>query len=251
MQDPVVGGFEPAHVALRRAIAMSFDDAEWMRTFDQGLAWPQQHLIGPDVVGYDPKYRNPNGFDPATANALLDRYGYKRGPDGYRTAPDGKPLVIRQIVGTSSTGRRVAEFMKRGFDRIGVRIEFDAIQPAERLKRMFRCSHQLTTMDFGGGAPDGVSSMENFYGKHVGTVNLSCYRNADYDATFEKLRDMPADDSRAPLFKHLTALIDAHAPSRVLPLSDDVYVYAKSVRGFRPHPYLNLPYHLLDVDASR
>ena len=250
MKDPVVGGYDPAHVALRRAISMSFDDAEWMRTFDQGLAVPQQHLIGPDVVGYDPAYRNPNGFDPATANALLDRFGYKRGADGYRTQPDGAPLVIRQIVSTTSTGRQVSEFMKRSFDRIGVRIEFEATQPADRLKRMFQCKHQLTTMDFGGGAPDGVSSMENFYGGHVGTVNLACYENPDYDATFERLRTMPADASRAPLFRKLTELLDAHAPSRVMPLSDDVYLYARHVVGFRPHPYLNLPYHLLDVAAA-
>ena len=247
MKDPLVGGLDPPKVALRRAISMSFDDAEWMRVFDQGLGYAQQHLIGPDIVGYDPAYRNPNGFDPATANALLDRFGYKRGADGLRTLPDGAPLTVHMIVSTSSTGRRVSEFMKRGFDRIGVRVEFDAIQPSERLKRMFRCNHQLTTMDFGGGAPDGLSAMENFYGKHIGTVNLSCYQYADYDATFETLRTMKATPARAPYFAKLTSILDAHAPSRVLPSADDVYLYAKTVRGFRPHPYLNLPYHLLDV----
>ena len=247
MKDPVVGGLEPARIALRRAIAMSFDDKEWMRVFDQGLGYSQQHLIGPDIVGYDPSYRNPNAFDPATANALLDRYGYKRGADGIRTAPDGSPLVVHMIVSTSSVGRRVAEFMKRGFDRIGVRVEFDSMPPGDRLKQMFTCKHQLTTMDFGGGAPDGVSAMENFYGKHVGTVNLSCYANPDYDAIYEKLRLMKAGPERAPYFKQLTALLDAHEPSRVLPSADDVYLHRASVRGFLPHPYLNLPYYLLDV----
>jgi ABC-type transport system substrate-binding protein len=250
MTDPVVGGFEPAKVALRRAIAMSFDDAEWMRVFDQGLGYAQQHLIGPDIVGYDPAYRNPNAFDPATANALLDRFGYRRGADGVRTAPDGSPLAIRMIISTSSVGRRVAEFMKRGFDRVGVRVEFDTMPPGDRLKQMFNCKHQLTTMDFGGGAPDGVSAMENFYGKHIGTVNLSCYQYADYDATFEALRVMRAGPERAPLFRKLTSMLDAHAPSRVLPSADDVYLVARSVRGFVPHPYLSLPYHLLDVGPA-
>ena len=251
MKDPVVGGFDPAKVALRRAIAMSFDDAEWMRVFDQGMGYAQQHLIGPDVVGYDPAYRNPNAFDPKTANALLDRFGYRRGADGKRLAPDGSPLVLHMIVGTSSTGRRAAEFMKRGFDRIGVRIEFDSMPPGDRLKQMFNCRHQLTTMSFGGGAPDGVSAMENFYGKHVGTVNLSCYSFAEYDAIYERLRLMTPGPERAPLFRQLTALLDAHAPARVLPSADDVYLYGSAVRGFVPHPYLNLPYHLLDVERGR
>jgi len=250
MRDPVVGGFEPPKVALRRAIAMSFDDREWMRTFDQGLGYLQQHLIGPDVVGFDPAYRNPNAFDPATANALLDRFGYRRGPDGMRANPDGSPLAVHMIVSTTSSGRRVAEFMKKSFDRIGVRVEFDTMPPGDRLKRMSTCKHQLTTMDFGGGAPDGLSAMENFYGPHVGTVNLSCYVSADYDATFERLRLMRAGPERAPLFRHLTELLDAHAPARVLPSADDLYLVAPGVKGFVPHPYLNLPYHLLDAVAT-
>ena len=250
MRDPEVGGFAPEKVALRRAISMSFDDREWMRTFDQGLGYAQQHLIGPDVVGYDPSYRNPNAFDPATANALLDRFGYRRGADGIRTNPDGAPLAVHMIVSTSSTGRRVAEFMKKSFDRIGVRVEFDTMPPGDRLKRMSTCRHQLTTMDFGGGAPDGVSAMENFYSKHIGTVNLSCYASPDYDATYEKLRPMPAGPARAPLFGHLTELLDAHAPARVLPSADDIYLVAPDVLGFAPHPYLNLPYHLLDVTTT-
>ncbi|MBK6805745.1 MAG: hypothetical protein IPG84_13155 [Betaproteobacteria bacterium] len=250
VRDPVVGGFEPPKVALRRAVAMSFDDREWTRTFDQGLGYAQQHLIGPDIVGYDPAYRNPNAFDPATANALLDRFGYRRGADGMRANPDGAPLAVRMIVSTTSTGRRIAEFMKRSFDRIGVRVEFDTMPPGERLKRMSACKHQLTTMDFGGGAPDGVSAMENFYSPHIGTVNLSCYASADYDATFERLRLMRAGPERAPHFRRLTDLLDAHAPARVLPSADDVYLMAPTVQGFVPHPYLNLPYHLLDVATT-
>ena len=104
--------------------------------------------------------------------------------------------------------------------------------------------------NFGGGAPDGVSAMENFYSPHIGTVNLSCYASADYDATFERLRLMRAGPERAPHFRHLTELLDAHAPARVLPNADDVYLMAPTVQGFVPHPYLSLPYHLLDVVAT-
>jgi ABC-type transport system substrate-binding protein len=249
MRDPAVGGFTPANVALRRAVAMSIDDQEWLKTFDQGMGYMQQHLIGPDAVGFDPAYRNPNGFDPATANALLDRFGYKRGADGLRTRPDGSPLVLRMIVNTTSNGRRVAEFMKRGFDRVGIKVEFDAMPAGDRLKRMSTCKYQLTTMGFGGGAPDGASSMENFYSPLIGTINLSCYESADYDEAFRKVRALQPGPERAPLFRKLTALFDAHAPARVLPNPDDVYLLAPQVLGFQPHPYLGLPYWLLDVAA--
>ena len=34
-------------------------------------------------------------YNPALANALLDKFGYKKGTDGYRNTPDGKPLVFK------------------------------------------------------------------------------------------------------------------------------------------------------------
>ena len=103
-------------------------------------------------------------------------------------------------------------------------------------------------MDFGGGAPDGVSAMENFYGKHVGTVNLSCYQYADYDATFEKLRVMQAGPERAPLLQAADrAARRARAVARAAVRRRRLPGRAGNVLGFVPHPYLNLPYHLLDV----
>jgi ABC-type transport system substrate-binding protein len=111
MRDATIGGFTPSRVALRRAIAMAIDDATWLRTFDQDVGVVRQHVIGPGVAGHDPAYRNPNAYDLATANALLDRMGYARGADGWRRQPDGSPLALRMINGTTSESRRLAEFM--------------------------------------------------------------------------------------------------------------------------------------------
>ena len=248
MKDPLVGGFAPAQVALRRAISMAIDDATWLRTFDQGIGSVRQHVIGPDVAGYDPAYRNPNAYDPATANALLDRLGYKRGGDGWRSRPDGSTLELRLIIGTTTESRRLAEFMKRSLDAIGVRSVFDSMTVGDRLKRLSNCQFQLTTMSFGGGAPDGVSPLENFYSRQIGTVNFACYASDDFDRTYEALRVMKAGPDRAPLFSTLTRLLDAHAPARILPEADDVMLIAPKVRGHTPHPYLPMPYHLLDVE---
>jgi oligopeptide transport system substrate-binding protein len=247
MRDPVIGGFSPAQVALRRAIAMAIDDAAWLRTFDQGVGTVRQHIIGPETVGFDPAYRNPNAFNPATANALLDRMGYARGADGWRHRPDGSPLELRMINGTTTESRRLAEFMKRSLDAISIRVSFDSMPGGDRLKRLSTCQFQMTTMSFGGGAPDGTSAMANFHSPNIGTVNFSCYKSDDFDRTYEQLRVMPAGPERTPVFAALTALLDAHAPARILPSADDVTLLGPRVLGFAVNPYLPLPYHLLDV----
>ena len=247
MREPVIGGFAPAQVALRRAIAMSIDDAMWLRTFDQDIGHVRQHVIGPDIEGYDPRYRNPNAYDPRTANALLDRMGYKRGPDGWRRRPDGSALELRMINGTTTESRRLAEFMKRSLDAIFVRVVFDSMTGGDRLKRLSTCQFQMTTMSFGGGSPDGVSPLNNFHSEQIGTVNFACYKSDAYDRAYEKLRVMPVGPARAPVFTELTSLLDAHAPARILPEADDVMLASPKLRGYTTHPYLPIPYYLLDV----
>ncbi len=75
--------------------------------------------------------------------------------------------------------------------------------------------------------------MGNFHSAKVGTVNFSCYRNDDFDRIFERLRVMPPGPERAPVFAELTALLDAHAPARILPSADDVTLVRPRVRASR------------------
>ena len=58
MVDPVVGGFAKEKIALRRAIAMSYDIDEEIRVIRKSQAIRAESPIPPGVVGYDPKYRS-------------------------------------------------------------------------------------------------------------------------------------------------------------------------------------------------
>ena len=61
---------------------MAYNVDEEIRIVRNGQAVEAQFPIPPGVVGHDPKYRTSVKFDPAGANALLDRFGYRKGPDG-------------------------------------------------------------------------------------------------------------------------------------------------------------------------
>ena len=111
MKDPVVGGYSPDKIALRRAIGMAYDNAEAIRVLLKGRAIPANGPIPPDIAGYDPNLRTDAQFyDPALARALLDRFGYKdRDGDGYRETPDGKPLTIVRWSTPNSAAREADE----------------------------------------------------------------------------------------------------------------------------------------------
>jgi hypothetical protein len=97
MDDPVVGGFASPQVALRRAVGMAYNVDEEIRVIRNGQAVEAKYPIPPGVVGHQPDWKSGIAFDPAAANALLEKFGYRKGADGYRALPDGKPLVVRVV----------------------------------------------------------------------------------------------------------------------------------------------------------
>ena len=231
MRDRVVGGTAREKIALRRAIQMAFDDNEWIRVLDGGSSNVREQVVPPGVEGFIPGYRNPNMFDRASANALLDRFGYQRGPDGFRRHPDGSPLTVDVLMETTSQSRKRAEFAKRMLDRIGVRAAFESTEKGEHLKRMLNCRFGMAFMDWGLDVPDGTNPMSMFYGKSVGTMNLSCLADAEFDAAFEKALVTPPGPARLELFRAMQSRLDAYGPARPLPFGDLLFLKRPGVVG--------------------
>src|SRR5512132_2971915 len=76
LQDPVVGGYTNARVALRRALVLAFNNDELVRVVYQGQALPATQMIPPGVPGHDATLNVSLGYDPAAARGLLDKFGY-------------------------------------------------------------------------------------------------------------------------------------------------------------------------------
>ena len=97
-----LAGLSTEKIALRRAIAMAYNVEDQIRIIRKGQAVRAHFPIPPGIAGHDPQYRSYIPYAPQVANALLDRFGYKRGADGYRTLPDGDCLLDVEV--TSNRG---------------------------------------------------------------------------------------------------------------------------------------------------
>jgi ABC-type transport system substrate-binding protein len=144
MRDPVIGGFAKDKIALRRAMAMAYNVDEQIRVVRKGQAMHMQMPIPPGVVGHDPHYRSIIQYDPDTANKLLDYFGYKKGADGWRTLPDGKPLVLQLASQPSSSSRELDEVWHKALSSIGIKMEGSASRRSSTTSRRpkpasFRC----------------------------------------------------------------------------------------------------------------
>ena len=125
MKHPVIGGYTPEKVALRRAISLAMDVQEEIRIPRRGQALQAQAPINPHTYGYDPNFTTEMGIhDLPRAKALLDTYGYvDRNGDGWRELPNGDPLVIEHATLPDDAQRQLEEIRKRNFDKLGVRLE--------------------------------------------------------------------------------------------------------------------------------
>src|ERR1019366_3207717 len=134
MDDPLVGGYTPEKVALRRAMALGNDVGREIRIARHGQAIPAQSILPPMIEGYRSDLRM-SEYDPARAKALLDIYGYvDRNGDGWREQPDGRPLLLEMATQSDQVSRQLDELWKKDMDALGLRATLKTAPWPENLK---------------------------------------------------------------------------------------------------------------------
>ena len=143
-------------------------------------------------------------YDPRLANALLDKFGYRRGNDGYRMEPNGKPLVLQYFSAPSERDRQFDELMKRTMDGIGLKLDIRK----ERFSEIIKLSHQCRVMMKHGAwiadYPDGDNFMQLLYGPNIAQSNSACYQSRAYDERYEQSRRLPDGAERNKLYREMT-----------------------------------------------
>jgi ABC-type transport system substrate-binding protein len=204
-----LGGFTAEKIALRRAVAMAYNIDDQIRIIRKGQAIRAHYPVPPGVAGHEPQYRNSIAYDPRLANALLDKFGYHRGADGYRRQPDGKPLILKYYSVPSERDRQFDELMKRSLDAIGVRVEIYKDRFAELIKLANQCRLMMKHAAWIADYPDGDNFMQLLYGPNTGQTNSACYRSPAFDARYEKSRRMPDSAQRNQLYREMTRQMEA------------------------------------------
>jgi oligopeptide transport system substrate-binding protein len=250
MDDPVVGGYEPPKVALRRAIAMAYDRAADIRQLANGQAVRADQPVPPGLFGHDASIGMAVPFDPQGARTLLDRFGYKdRNGDGYREMPDGKALVIVKGSTTDAAARASDELWKRNMDAIGVRMTFLKNKWPELNKMTEAGQMMMWGLGWISGIPDGDPFYSYLVSRNIGTSNDARLRLPAYDRLYAQAHMLPDGAERNALFRKLNALIAGYAPWIV-----NDYPYRNELtqpwlRGFKLNAFQRSQWAYYDVIA--
>lgn len=250
MRDPIVGGFGTEKLALRRAIVMAYDTDAEIEIIRKGQAEALSMPIPPGVAGFDSHYRRGIKYDPDAANALLDRFGYKKGPDGYRRLPDGRALTLRYASQTDALAREFDELWQKAMSSIGIRLSIEKGKFSDQIREAIACHHQMWSYGWIADYPDGDNFMQLLYGGNVGQSNVACYRSPTYDALYEKSRLMPDSPDRTKLFEQMTRQFETDSPWRLGTAPFQNTLVQPRVIGYKAHPVLLADWRYVDIDTK-
>ena len=247
MQDPVLGGRSKERIALRRAIAMAHDVDEEIALVWNGQAQRVDFPVPPGVVGYDPNYRSMLQYDPALANKLLDRFGYRKGTDGWRTQPDGKPLVVKYTSRNEANGVLQAEVWRKTYNRLGIRMENERTILTDILKAEKECKVQTRNFQWIADYPDGDNFMQLFYGPNIHQNNNGCFQDPEYDKLYAQSQKMPAGAERDALYRKMARLIEVQGGGRMGYARYRNMLAQAAVLGYKKHPILHQEWAYIDI----
>ena len=253
MEDPVVGGYTPDRIALRRAIGMGYDVNEYIRVILKGRGVPASGPIPPEIAGYDPALKTgAQIYDPAAARALLDRFGYRDGDgDGYRETPDGKPLVLERWSAPTSLARQEDEQWKKNMDALGLKIVFRKDQLQELRKMARQGKLPMRTDGWNADYPDAENFMQLLYGPNVGQENHARFSLPEFDRLYEAAHALPDSPERTRLFDQMTGLVLAYAPWRLMEHRIEDHLLQAWIRNYTPHPVRSAIWRYLDIDLAQ
>lgn len=250
MRDPIIGGNSLDKIALRRAIAMSFNVDEYIRILRKGQAVKAEMLVPAGVNGHNPKYRSSIGYNPSLANKLLDHFGYKKGADGYRNLPNGKALVLKINTESGSSSVMYSELWKKNLDAIGIRADFRVSNFADNLKAATQCQYMIWGGAWHADYPEGENFTQLLYGPNVGRGNQSCYSSSAYDGLYKQAMQQPPE-KRMPYYEKMSRQIEADNPLILQDTRIRNWVIQSHIQGFKAHPIMNSNWQYLDIASPR
>jgi oligopeptide transport system substrate-binding protein len=249
MEDPVVGGYTPERVALRRGVCSAYNVSDEIRVVMNGQGEPSSQPIPPDLAGHVRGFKGFAQYDPALARALLDKFGYRdRDGGGYRALPDGKPLVLHMATDPSAVFRQYDELWQRSLNAVGIKIEFQVQKFQDKLKAAYAGQLQMAILGYT--ADTANDFMALFYGPNAGAEgNLARFRNAEFDALYVHSRQVPEGVERDKLYEKMTTLLAVYSPWCVEAYSMSNTVVAPRIRGYKKNAHYAFPrLQYLDIE---
>lgn len=227
-----------ADLVVRQAVRLAIDRQAILRKIGRGLGVVQDNIVSPVNPAFDPRVPT-TPFDTAAANRLLDRAGWRRGPDGTRVKNGVRlELVFAVSSGAPDLDER-NELVRQWLRQIGVEMQIKRysapllFEPAQQGGIIYGGKFDLTAFIWSG---DLTGDLSNLYACSQATPNgqnVTHYCNRRVDAAMNAFSRLYTFRERQPYADFIQEQLQRDAPSIVLSIPDEIYAYNSRLRGFR------------------
>ena len=267
--DPVVGGERGGAVAerarkLREAISIAMDMEEFLSIFNNGRGIVASGPLPPGIFGWRD---GREGINPVThewrdgaarrrplaeAKKLLAEAGY---PDG-RDARTGKPLVLYlDTVARGPGDKPRLDWWRKQFAALSIQLEVRETDWNRFREKLRKGSQQIFILGWNADYPDPENFMFLLYGpqgraKHHGE-NSSNYENPEFDALFQRMKNMPNSPERQQLIDRMVEIVRRDAPWVWGFNPKDYTLYHGWLANVKPNTMARNSLKYLRVDAAK
>ena len=250
--NPVIGGYTPDKVALRRAIALAYNSEEEVRVVRRGQAVLAQSAIAPLTYGYNPQFKSEmSNFDLARAKALLDLYGYvDKDGDGWRDQPDGSPLVLEYATQPDQASRQLVELWQKSMKAINIKIVFKSAKWPENLKASKAGKLMMWGVAWSAGSPDGDTFLALAYGPNIGGANHARFNLPAFNKLYLQQSQLPDGPERLAVMEEASKLMVAYVPYKVSGHRIATDLMHPWVVGYRRNPFVRDFFKYVDIDTE-
>ena len=223
--DATVGGSTEMARKLRQAIAMAVDWEEFISIFLNGRGLVAQDPLAPGIFG---QRVGKEGVNPVThqwhngaprrrpleeAKQLLAEAGY---PDG-RNAKTGEPLVLYlDTVGRGPGDKPLFDWWRRQFGKLSIQLEIRDTDWNRFQEKTRKGSQQLYILGWNADYPDPENFLFLLHGPQARVKtqgeNTSNYVNPEFDALFERMKNMPNSAERQKIIDRMVDIVRRDVP---------------------------------------
>ena len=226
--NPLVKNSPTKFKKIRQAINYGFDRQKMILYLRNSIGIPAQSGFVPSgLPSFDSLAVKGYNYDPVLARQLIKESGIS--PTKYA------PIKLLTIPIYAD----MADYIARQLEEIGLRIQVEVVQKSLLLEMTSNSKALFFRGSWIADYPDAENYLSVFYSKNPAPPNYTRYKNAAFDALFEKALAEVNDSLRYKLYQQADQLMIVDAP--VVPLWYDVVIHLvqPTVKNFQPNA-LNL-----------
>lgn len=252
MEDELLGGYTDEKRALRQAFNLAMDWDEMNETLYNGLAIAYDGPIPPGLDGHpnNEDHRAPystRGPNYEMARQKLREAGYTIGADGKVTDLP----VVDLYTSTGAESQRIVELMERNMSEVGIMLNPRYLEFPDLMQAVDNRKAGFFSFAWGSDYPDAENNLALYYGPNESPgSNHANYKNAEYDALYERIRTMPPGPDRTEIYVQMRDMLIKDAPFCGSLARIRQYAINPWSKNFKPTEDFFTYFKYLDVDMS-